>query len=176
MITLAGKCAERRARCRRPHWDPITRVATHEAGHACVSVALGCGTGGIIIEQKLDGSTRGVAFSSARPVTAEDLQKPAPRVEEAFKCIDPDFVTAVAFAKLLALSTGRSWLRRLHLLWHKTDAILERHWLSVSMLAIEVCERRAVGQERVQEILDRWMPVREQTLSAYLARAGTTTP
>jgi hypothetical protein len=48
------------------------------------------------------------------------------------------------------------------------------HWLAVTMLALEAHAREIVRRERVQELLDRWMPVEAPSLSAFLGRPQQT--
>jgi hypothetical protein len=46
--------------------------------------------------------------------------------------------------------------------------MLDLHWLAVTLLAQEVQDKKIVPRERAQEILDRWMPIRERSLTEYL--------
>jgi hypothetical protein len=61
------------------------------------------------------------------------------------------------------------WLRYLGTLWIRTDAVLERHRLAVKMLAIGLRATGIVRRDRAQELLDRWMPVKGESLFEALA-------
>lgn len=174
LILLAGRCGERRGRRWRPHPDRISQVALHESCHAVVAAAVGQSQRGIAIAR--DG-TRGVMFhasAAAPPLPPIDLQDPK-TIIEAYKPGMSDFEQAVDFAKLMKQHGWGAYLRGM---WKRADVILERHWLAATILASEVRERRIVGPERVQQILDRWMPVTAPSLSAFLngsQQTGATT-
>ncbi len=74
---------------------------------------------------------------------------------------------------LLASPSPAGWLTYLRTQWWRADAILDRHWLAVRMLAQEVREKKIVPRARAQELLERWMPVKEHSLMDFLeARTG----
>jgi len=167
MISLAGRAAE--ARARRPDrdgfrrlMDSAERVAIHEAAHLVVAVAVGRHQNGAAIE-KLDDGCRGLAqhYQATPPEGAADHP-----TFERFDELERDFRKATALAKL---AVGHGWLRYLRELWLRTDAILERHWLAVKMLAIELGTTGTVRRDRAQELLDRWMPFRGESLFQVLA-------
>lgn len=82
-----------------------------------------------------------------------------------FKEGPSDFQTAVDFAKLVRPRGWRTYLRTLR---RRADEMLDLHWLAVTLLAQEVQDKKIVPRERAQEILDRWMPIRERSLTEYL--------
>lgn len=171
MITLAGHCAV--ARARRPDRDGWRRqlgaeelVSIHEAGHAVAAVAVGHHQNGAAIERTENGC-RGIAEHS------ETMLRPEARDHPTFEHFDellPDFRKATAYAKLAVGSTG--WLAYLRALWLRTDAILGQHWLAVKMLAFELQQTGTVRRDRAQELLDRWMQVRGESLFRVLANVN----
>ena len=159
MITLAGLCAEARARRpdrhgfrRQMEWHAL--IAIHEAAHTVVAVAVGHHQNGAAVE-KTEHSYRGIAEHS--PVTLPDGSPDHPTFEHFDKLL-PDLRKATAFAQLAIGPVG--WLRYLRTQWLRTDAILERHWLAVKMLASELRATGTVRRNRAQDLLDRWMPLR----------------
>jgi hypothetical protein len=82
-----------------------------------------------------------------------------------FKEGPSDFQTAVDFAKLVQPCGWRTYLRMLR---RRAEELLDLHWLAVTLLAQEVQGKRIVPGERAQEILGRWMPIRERSLTEYL--------
>ena len=168
LITLAGHCAV--ARARRPDrdgwkrerdWDQL--ICIHEAAHTVVAVAVGHHQNGAAVEKTANGC-RGIAEHS--PTTLSDGAPDHPTFEDFDKLL-PDLRKATAYAQLAVGPVG--WLRYLRTLWLRTDGILERHWLAVKMLASELRATGTVRRDRAQQILDRWMPVRGESLFHVLA-------
>jgi hypothetical protein len=60
------------------------------------------------------------------------------------------------------------WLRYSRPFWLRTDDILDRHWLAVKMLAPELRVNGMLRRDLVQEILDRWMPLRGESIPQAL--------
>ena len=78
--------------------------------------------------------------------------------------------TSVKQPRTPSLRSGPTgWLAYLRTLWLRTDAILGQHWLAVKMLALELQQTGTVRRDRAQELLDRWMPVRGESLFEVLA-------
>jgi hypothetical protein len=48
---------------------------------------------------------------------------------------------------------------------------MERHWLAVKMLALELRATGTVRRQRAQELLDRWIPVKGESLFQVLRNA-----
>ena len=168
MISLAGRAAE--ARARRPDRDGFRRlmditerVAIHEAAHLVVAVAVGQCQNGAAIE-KFDNGCRGLAqhYQATAPEGVADHP-----TFETFDELERDFQKATAIAKL---AVGHGWLRYLRELWLRTDGILAQHWLAVKMLAMELHRTETVRRDRAQELLDRWMPVKGESLFEVLAK------
>ena len=171
MISLAGRCGERRARRPGPdgwrrHLDNHGLIAIHEASHLVVAYAVGRHVNGAAIEvvDDLYDSYRGVAQNSQVALSDETPDHPT---FEQFDKLERDFKTATNLAKL---AVGHGWLRYLRTLWIRTDGILERHWLAMKMVAQELGATGTVRRARAQELLDRWMPV--QGGSLFEAFAG----
>ncbi len=168
MITLAGNCAVARARRPDSHgwkrqmdWHEL--IAIHEAAHTVVAVAVGHLQNGAAIE-KTDHSYRGIAEHS--PATLPDSSPDCPNFEDFDKLL-PDLRKATAYAQLAVGPVG--WLKYLRTLWIRTEEVLERHWLAVKMLAMELRATGTVHRARAQELLDRWMPVPGESLFQALA-------
>ena len=173
VVVLGGRAAEARARragqdgwCR--HGSTLERVSIHEAGHLVTAAALGRVVSGAAIDVS-DGGTsiRGLAtFTRER-----DGEPDRPPTMDGFERVMPDYETARNVAKIVVL-LGKldpaGWLKLLRASWWRADALLDKHWLAVKMLALEIHEKRAVGRERTRELLARWMPVRQHSLGAYL--------
>jgi len=167
MISLAGRAAE--ARARRPDrdgfrrlMDATERVAIHEAAHLVVAVAVGQCQNGAAIE-RFENGCRGVAQHCEATPPEGVADHPT---FERFDDLERDFQKATAIAKL---AVGRGWLRYLRELWLRTDGILAQHWLAVKMLAMELHRTETVRRDRAQELLDRWMPIRGESLYEVLA-------
>ena len=168
MITLAGHCAV--ALARRPDRDGWKRqmdwnelVCVHEAAHTVVAVAVGHHQNGAAVEKTKNGC-RGIAEHS--PATLPDGVPDHPSFEDFDKLL-PDLRKATAYAQLAVGTVG--WLRYLRTLWIRTDGILAQHWLAVKMLASELRSTGTVRRDRAQELLDRWMPLRGDSLFQVLA-------
>ena len=178
-ILLAGRCAEARARrpdpdgwCRKP--DVFSSVCHHEAGHVVMSVALGRGQCGLAAEQIVTATsirTRGIAARSTAP-PPPDAPDISPTFER-FEAIKSDFRRATELGQFAVTLTGESWLKYLREMWIAVDHILDRHWLALKLLAEEVKQEKVVSRDRAQEILDRWMDVREHSISQYLRNQQT---
>jgi hypothetical protein len=167
-IILAGRCGEIRAR-RRSHLD---RVSFHEASHLVVGAALQRPTNGIAID--VSDTPLGTRFRGITSFTP-DHDGPGHPTFDQFEKILPDFEIAKQLAKLILLLASPSpagWLAYLRTQWWRADAILERHWLAVKLLAEEVKDKKIVPRARAQEILDRWMPVKEHSLVAFFEAQG----
>ena len=137
-------------------------IAIHEAAHTVVAVAVGHQQNGAAIE-KTEHSYRGIAEHS--PATLPDGSPDHPTFEDFDKLL-PDLKKATAYAQLAVGPVG--WLKYLRSLWLRTDAILERHWLA-RLLALSAAPP-APSAAPAQELLDRWMPVRGESLFQVLAR------
>jgi hypothetical protein len=189
VVVLGGRAAEARARragqdgwCR--HGSTLERVSIHEAGHLVTAAALGRVVSGAAIDVS-DGGTsiRGLAtFTRERDggtsirglatfTRERDGEPDRPPTMDGFERVMPDYETARNVAKIVVL-LGKldpaGWLKLLRASWWRADALLDKHWLAVKMLALEIHEKRAVGRERTRELLARWMPVRQHSLGAYL--------
>jgi hypothetical protein len=169
MISLAGRCAE--ARARRPdrdgwrrHMDQRERIANHEVGHFLLAVATGRHQNGAAIEM-VENGCRGVAqhCESALPDSTPDCP-----TFERFNELQPDFRKATDYAKLAVGLHG--WLKYLRELWLRTDAILAKHWLCVKMLSLELQRTGVVRRDRAQQIIDRWYGVPGNSLVEALTR------
>lgn len=114
--------------------------------------------------EKTEHSYRGIAEHS--PATLPEDSPDHPSFDDFDKLL-PDLRKATAYAQLAVGPVG--WLRYLRTLWIRTDTVLERRWLAVKMLAIELRATGTVHRERAQELLDRWMPVKGESLFEALA-------
>jgi hypothetical protein len=168
MIILAGRCGEIRAR----RGSYLDRVAFHEASHLCVGAALGRATNGIAID--VSDTPLGTRFRGIASFTPKQGEPDHPTFD-GFEKMLSDYDIARQLSKLILLLASPSpagWLAYLRTQWWRADAILDRHWLAVRMLAQEVREKKIVPRARAQEILDRWMPVKEHSLVAFFEAQG----
>jgi len=171
IVVLAGRAAEARwRRADRDGWrrqgNTLERISYHESGHAVAAAALGRPVSGIVIDVSVTpaGATSYRGVTSFRPGRQQ-------ATFDGFEKVLSDFEVAVNLGKMVLLLGGPSiagWLTHLRALWWRADAILDRHWLAVKMLALEIREKRSVNRERARELLDRWMPARERSLGEYL--------
>jgi hypothetical protein len=130
-----------------------------------VAYAVGRYVNGAAIEvvDDLYDSYRGVAQNSQVALSDETPDHPT---FEQFDKLERDFQAATNLAKL---AVGHGWLRYLRTLWIRADGILERHWLAVKMVAQELSATGTVRRARAQELLDRWMLVKGESLFEALA-------
>lgn len=178
MIILAGRCGEIRARrpgqdgWRRRCENALDRIAVHEASHLVVGAALQRPTNGIAVS--ISETPAGTLFRGITSFTP-DHDEPGHPTFDQFEKMLPDFEIARQLSKLILLLASPSpagWLAYLRTLWWRADAILDRHWLAVRMLAQEVREKKIVPRARAQELLERWMPVKEHSLMAFFEAQG----
>ena len=178
MIILAGRCGEIRAR--RPDgsgWSRrgsyLDRIATHEASHLVVGAALQRPTNGIAVS--ISETPAGTLFRGITSFTPDHDGPDHPTFDNFEKMLS-DYDIARQLSKLILLLASPSpagWLTYLRTQWWRADDILDRHWLAVRMLAQEVREKKIVPRARAQELLERWMPVKEHSLMDFLeARTG----
>lgn len=159
IILLAGNAAARRAgRGSEPGWRrQLTRdqhTAFHEAGHAVAAVVAGEYAYGLSIVPRLDikiGEScvlGGFAHHGHARTHDKPLEAPvSPR---------PDIDSAAGLCCLLAPTFAwRDGLAVYRALKARTEALIEDHWHSVKLLAIELNQRKELDQEQIERILGR---------------------
>jgi hypothetical protein len=159
IILLAGNAAARRALQGselgwRRHLTRDQYVAFHEAGHAVAAVVGGyCGYRLSIVARRdikigSTGFLGGIAFLGRARMIDRPLEIPAsPR---------SDLATAAGLCCSLAPTLKwRDGLAVYRTLKARTEEILEDHWYSIKLLAIELNQRKELTQEQIEQILGR---------------------
>jgi hypothetical protein len=176
VVILGGRAAEARARRAdqggwRRHGTTLERIALHEAGHVVTASALGRAASGVALDVS-DGADGGTSYRGLATFKPESEGEPdCPPSMDGFERVMPDYEVARSIAKIVVLlgkPDAAGWLKILHASWWRADAILDRHWLCVKMLALELCEKRAIGRERTRQLLERWMPIPQRSLTEFL--------
>lgn len=159
IILLAGNAAARRAiRGSEPGWRrQLTRdqhTAYHEAGHAVAAVVADEYAYGLSIVLRPDikvGKSSilgGFAFHGHSRTSTKPLEVPeSPQTD-----IDSAAGLCCLLAPTFAWRDGLAVYRTLKV---RTEALIEDHWRSIKLLAIELNQRKELGQEEIERILGR---------------------
>lgn len=162
VISLAGKCAERRAKQGSgPGWKrlrtPAELVAHHEAAHAVVARALGNVVYEISTVPQMDVECgRGHHVGGFCRYGESPEPAPSGPGEHVW---ESDRRTAAKYCMILGAKpmSWRSALRLAKQIKARTRDLVEAHWRTITMLADVLAFKPEVGQAEIARMLDRWM-------------------